>query len=77
MLASARQHTDRWQEAFAFVWMSYVESKGHFVEAETLAGDAATLFEELESPFGIAVADGIVLGAVLSGQGRFDLARKA
>jgi predicted ATPase len=78
MLTSAQRHGDEWQEAFGAVWMGYVEAiKGRFADAERFAKEAVAIFERRQNPFGIAVADGIVLGAVHMAQGQFQQAKKA
>lgn len=76
LMEQARRTGDPFDRGFALVWSAFLlVSRGQFDEAEAQATEAVATFERLQSPFGIAVASGIVSGAIYMMRGQLERAR--
>lgn len=64
-MAHAEQSEDSWDRGLALIWQAFAYLVQQQVDKATRAGQAAlATFEQLENPFGISVATGLILGAV-------------
>jgi len=65
MMARAKQSGDPWERGLALIWQAFAYLVQQQVDKATQAGqEALAIFEQLENPFGVSVATGLILGAI-------------
>lgn len=65
MIERAKQSGDPWDRGLALIWQAFAYLVQQQVDKATQAGqEGLATFEQLENPFGVSVATGLILGAI-------------